>query len=370
MTVAGAVRHHYLPTFLQRRFGCDPGDARTQIVRLDLKTGTSRRSSPTNEAVRRHYYRLEDEDGNVEDGVEGLLSMIESRAAKIIRRIVAAPTCTPEPEEIVGLAMFVATMAHRTPDARADLAFADVELSKLVAERLFSDTEAARRALGEDLTDEEVSARQQALLDDLRNGRIAFESTPAREVGFMLAAMAPITEWLISKAAWTVLVTPPERSFVLSDAPVVQYDMTPKAAEAGAGFDSSPGAMTVFAVDPSVALLIQPSVDDLLDWRTRAIDAVTVDDINLLIYAQADQAIYGPSQAILTGLRADAKRSPKWIGEYRRRRARIWITEVGPEDQPGEGGVRRFRSVNRDGVATQEFYIPRATEQEARRRAF
>lgn len=252
--MAETVRQHYVPKFLQRRFGCEPTTPETHIARLDLGTGACRTGSPTNEAVRRHYYRLEDEDedGKVEDGVEPLLSAIETRAASVIRKIVAKPNDVPEAEELVGLAMFVATMAHRTPDARSDLAAADVEVSKLMAERLFSDPEAVRRALGEDLTDEQLATKQQALLDDLRDERIYFESTPTREVGLMLGAMGPITEWLISEAAWTVLVAPTGRGFVLSDAPVAHYDMTPKVPEAGAGFASSPGAMTILAVDAQI----------------------------------------------------------------------------------------------------------------------
>ena len=290
-------------------------------------------------------------------------------AARIIARVVEQPARVPAPEDIVGLSTFVTTMAHRTPDARADLAAADVEIAKLMAQRLLSDPEAIRRALKPQATDEEVAEIQRRVLNDLRENRIEFESTPSREVGFMLAAIQPVTEWLISRAAWHVLVAPPDRQFVLSDAPVAQYDPTPKVPDAGAGFESSPNSMTIFAIDPRFAVLIRPSGDRLFDWRTREVDKRTVDDINLLIYAQADEAIFGSQQAIITGVRRDAKQSPRRLGEYRRRRARIWVTEIGSEDRPGTGGVRRFTSVNRDGPATRDFYLDSATEREAERRA-
>jgi hypothetical protein len=367
--VSDAIRQHYVPQFLQRRFGCDPSDKKTSIVRLDKRTGECRKGSPTNEAVRRLYYRLENEEGEIEDGVEKLLSRIEDRAARIIARVVERPARVPDPEDIVGLSTFVTTMAHRTPDARADLARADVEIAKLMAQRLLSDPEAIRRTLGPQATDDEVAAMQRRVLNELREDRIEFESTPSREVGFMLAAIQPVTEWLISRAAWHVLVAPPDRQFVLSDAPVAQYDPTPKVPDAGAGFESSPNSMTIFAIDPRLALLIRPSGDQLIDWRTREVGKRTVDDINLLIYAQAGEAIFGSRQAIVTGVRRDAKHSPRRVGEYRRRRARIWVTEIGPEDRPGTGGVRRFTSVNRDGPATREFYIDPATERDAARRA-
>jgi hypothetical protein len=369
MAVSDAIRQHYVPRFLQRRFGCDPSDKKTPIVRLDKRTGGCRTGSPTNEAVRRYYYRLENEEGEIEDGVEKLLSRIEDRAAPIIARIVEQSARVPGPEDIVSLSTFVATMAHRTPDARADLATADVEIAKLMAERALSDPDAIQRALGPQATDEEIAAMQRRVLDDLREDRIEFESTPTREVGFMLAGMPPVTEWLISKAAWHVLVAPPERQFVLSDAPVAHYDPTPKVPDAGASFESSPNSMTVFAIDPRLALLIRPAADQLLDWRMREVDKRIVDDINLLIYAQADEAIFGSSQAIITGVRRDAKQSPKRVGEYRRRRPRIWATEIASKDRPGDGGVRRFTSINRDGRATRAFYVDPAAEREAQRRA-
>jgi hypothetical protein len=367
--VSRAVRQHYLPQFLQRRFGCDPASLKTKIIRLDLESGAFRKASPINEAVRRHYYRLEDETGNVEDGVDDVLSTIESRAAQAIREIVAQPRRIPDPERLVGLAQFVATLLHRTPDARADAAVLDAEIAKLGAVRLFSDDDAIRRGMPTGASNEEVAAMQQKLIADLREGRLVFESTPTREVGFMLGALLIVTEWLISKASWTVLEAPGDRGFVLSDTPVAQYDPTPKTPGAGAGFESSPNAMTVVPVDPRVALLIQPARDGLLDWRSRRVRARDVDDINLLIYAQADAAIYGPSRAALAFVRRIAEQEPHRVEAYRRQRARIWVTEIGPQHVVGDGSPRTFRGTNRDGVIERQFIVEPGAEQDSFRNA-
>jgi Protein of unknown function (DUF4238) len=363
------VRQHYIPKFLQRRFGINPKDRKTKIWRLDLATGTPRKGNPHNEYVQRLYYRIENERGETEDGVETLLSDIEGKAASVLADIVGDPSTEPGDLQLFALANFIATLANRTPDARADLAAADVEFSKLIAKGLFSDRDAARRAIGSDATDEEMAEWQRRLVSDLDAGDIYFESSPSREVGLMLMALEPVAEWLFDRARWTCLLAPPERSFVLSDSPVAHHDLTPKFPEAGHGFESSPGSMTVVPIDPCVALLITPHRNGSPRWSARHGDAATVDDINLLLYAQADEAILGPTQETVTRVRREAKCSPGRAGAYRKRRKRIWVTEVSAADSPGTGGIRTFRSTNRDGAATKQLWVDPAGEREAMRRA-
>jgi hypothetical protein len=139
-----AIIQHYIPTFLQRRFGVDPESKKTKVFRLDTSSGSCRVANPRNEAAERRYYRLVDEDGKIDDSVEDLLSDVEYRGAGVIRSIVESPSASIEPQDLVSLAVFVATMKCRTPEGRADLADADVETSKLAAMQLFSDFEAVQ----------------------------------------------------------------------------------------------------------------------------------------------------------------------------------------------------------------------------------
>lgn len=363
-----AIIQHYIPTFLQRRFGVDPENKKTKVFRLDTPSGSCRLANPRNEAAERRFYRLIDEDGNIDDSVEDLLSDIEHRGASVIRSIVASPSAPIDPHDLVSLAKFVATMKCRTPDGRADLADADIEISKLAAIQLCSDPEAVRRSMGPRASDEAVKRMRDRLLGDLEAGEIYFESTATREIGFMLAGMPAIVDWLISKADWHVLQAPSDRQFILSDAPVAHYDPTPKMPGAGAGFDSSPGSLTFIPIDPYIGLLIRPSADELLNWRTRPIDCALVDDLNLLIYAQAGLAIFGASQAIVTGVRHDARRNRKRVAQYARRRPRIWVSEEIDTASP-LGGIRTFRSTNRDGTIHRRLHVDPAADQEARQRA-
>ena len=68
-----AIIQHYIPTFLQRRFGVDPENKKTKVFRLDTPSGSCRLANPRNEAAERRFYRLIDEDGNIDDSVEDLL---------------------------------------------------------------------------------------------------------------------------------------------------------------------------------------------------------------------------------------------------------------------------------------------------------
>jgi hypothetical protein len=356
--MAAHDQHHYLPQFLQRRFGCAPGNPKTKVARLELASGKTRVSSPRNQATRRHFYRAVLEDGTFDDQAEELFGMIESSAASAIDRLMAAPSALPSAEEIVDLAKFIATLLHRTPDGRADLAAMDIEMNKLAAKAMFSDPECVRRGLPAGASDAEVQVWRARLLRDLASGDIVFSSTPTREIGLVFGALAPTVEWLFSAARWTLLTAPHDCEFILADAPIAQYDPGRAFEEAGAGFDSSPRAMTLVPIDRHAALLIQPSPDGLWDWRARHIGPELVDDVNALFCAQAEDAIFGSSPERLQAVAASARANPQRQHGYRRRRARIWVSRVEPDDAASATeGARLFHSTNRDGTVTRTVRV-------------
>lgn len=363
------VVHHYVPQFLLRRFGRPPNTRKTKVARLDVASGDMRVSNPRNEAGKRFFYRLDLEDMEAINGgdlpdpneIEKLLSRIEAVAAPVVAQLVKHPRRTTELEQLVALSNFVAALLHRTPDGRADLAEADAEIQRLASIEVFSDPEAVRRGMPSETTEAEVLEMRDRIVRDLMERCIEFESTPMREIGMLLRAIPVIGEWLMTKAQWTVLRAPSDRQFVLSDAPVAQYDPTPKVEGAGAGFASSPTSMTLLPIDPSAALLIQPSPDGYVSLpMPRQVTREQVDDINLLSYAQADQAIFGPVKSILAGVHCSAALDPDRVAAYRRRRPRIWLGEAATRG-PTSGDVLTFDSVNRDGRVTRQMRIGQGT---------
>jgi uncharacterized protein DUF4238 len=362
------VIHHYVPQFLLRRFGRPANTRKTKVARLDVASGEVRVSNPRNEAGKRFFYRLDVADMEAVNGgdlphpneIEKLLSKIEAVAAPVVAQLVEYPMRKTELEQLVALSNFVVTLLHRTPDGRADLAAADAEIQRLGSIEVFSDPDAVRRGMSSEATEAEVLEMRDRIVNDLMERRIEFESTPTREIGMLLQAIPVIGEWLMTKARWTVQRAPSDRQFVLSDAPVAQYDPTPKVEGAGAGFESSPTSMTVLPIDPSAALLIQPSPDGYVSLpMPRQVKREQVDEINLLSYAQADQALFGPVKTILAGVHADAALGPDRIAAVRRRRPRIWLTEAATRE-PAASDVLTFNSVNRDGPVTRQMRIGQA----------
>lgn len=239
----------------------------------------------------------------------------------------------------------------------ADLAAADVELNKLTAEVMFSDASFVRRGLGHEATDADVERWQRRLRADLHSGAIEFSSDRTRQLTMLLGALGHGVKWLIGTACWTVLEAEEGSEFVLSDAPVAQYDPDPKFDGAGAGFASSAQATSIVPIDRSVALMFRPSPDGLFKWTHRAVSSAAVADVNALIYAQADECIYGSSVQLLETVRGTALEDPERQDRYRRRRMRIWVSRVDAGEAPDVDGARTFKSTNRDGTVERTLRV-------------
>lgn len=339
-------RQHYVPKFMLRRFAIDPRNKKSLIYKLDVVTGRPSRVNPVNEVVQSHYYRIELPDGTIDDTADELLDRFESEAAPRIARLASANQDMPNDMDVFWLANFIASLKPRTPAGREQLREMDVQLAELSAEVRLSDP----REWPETVSEEE----RLQMLDDLRRGVLGFASTPSREVGLMFAALEKTAGVLFDEMRWRFLCAPEGHCFVLSDDPVNHYDPTPKMKDAGASYVSSPNAKTVIPLDPSLVLVLEPAAARSV--RHEAATPKDVDDLNLLIYAQAAGAIYGQSQAALARVRKNAKSRPRVIASYARRPPRLWITE-GSSDVL-RSGPQTFRSTYRGITAEHELYVP------------
>ncbi len=330
-------RQHYIPRFMFRRFSIDPADKKSHIFRLDKSSGRNGRVNPVNEAVVGHYYRLVDEDGAVDNTADELLDHFETKAADVIRQL-GDPTHRPTPEDVFWLTLFIVTLKQRTPRGRAALRATDERAGALQLEVLLSDRERYHRTMSRaGRPAEEVEAERLKLLADLRDGRIEMESTPSREVALMFMAFQQTGQAIFEQLAWVCVRAPddPKSCFVLSDHPVAHYDPTPKVPEAGRSFMSSPNSSTFIPLDPKFGLLLVQGRPPL-SWADAELTADEVDELNLLTYAWAQDAIYGPTQDSVTRVRTYAKCHREQLGELayrpprisgdrgRRRNARRW----------------------------------------------
>lgn len=362
-------RQHYVPRFLLRRFSIDPANKKSLIYRLDKDTGRNRRVNTTNEVVIGHYYRIKHEDGTVDDTADEVLDRIEDMAADVVAKL-ADPAYSVTGEDVQKLLLFIVTLKQRTPQGREALRETDERTAELWMEATLSDREHYHRVMRKyGGSDDEIEADRLRALEDLRNGRLVMESTPEREVALMFTALEQTTKKL-SEEIGCVCVRVPAGSpatFIVSDHPVSHYDPTPKTPEAGAGFMSSPASLTLVPLDPKFALLlVQGKPQTWTDLETAAGD---VDELNLLTYAWARDAIYGPTQEAVTGVRREARRNRKMLAEFAYRPPRIWVAEV-DEESAERAGPHAFTSRFKGQQVTRKLHVTKEGLEEARRRAW
>ena len=140
-----------------------------------------------------------------------------------------------------------------------------------------------------------------------------------------------LTAVLLKSLGWTCVRVAGGSAevFVCSDNPVSQYDPA-HAPEAGTGFLSSSQAMTWVALDPRFGVLL--TQDHPMKWREIPADADDIKELNLLTYASARDAIYGPNQYAVTRVRELAKKNRALVSKFSYRPPRVWITEGTRED--------------------------------------
>ena len=136
---------------------------------------------PKHEAARNRYYDLPDDILDRDVQPETVLEKIESGAAAALARLEHAEN--PGPEGMAMVAYFVALQTNRTPQDRAEARYLDAVMAQHLAELRLGASEKVVESLQRgdpSLSVEEAERERQRLLRELREGRIAFESTDER----------------------------------------------------------------------------------------------------------------------------------------------------------------------------------------------
>lgn len=353
-------RQHYIPKFMLRRFGVDPSDKRTLVWRLDKKTGKPERVNPVNEAVIGRYYRVTLPDGSVDDSADEALDAIENEAADVIRRI-GEPGYTASADHVMHLLLFALTLTQRTPQGREATREMDNQLSRLQHEVALQDRKhfyEVMRSLGK--TDEELEQVRLKMLEDLRSGRVEVKSTPSREVWLMFSTLMDVFDELIERLGCLLLRAPADGKspFVLSDHPVAHWD--PDSDDGGAGFLPGPRGGTLLPLDPQFALVFRTGTPGR--WSEVELSADDVDENNLLTYAWARDAIYGPTQEAVSRVRRNAKRNRPLVAEFAYEPRRLWVADLS-QGEPREGW-HTFKSAFQGRTELRRAYIrPKADDQ-------
>jgi hypothetical protein len=361
-------RHHYVPQLMLDRFAVSVDGSKPVLCRLEKKTGANRYGQPVNEAVIGRYYRATLEDGTTDDTADEILDRIESDVAPVIERI-SDRNYDPTADDVSKLLLFVVTLKQRTPRGREALREANKRASEMHAEMVLSDAQRFQRTMAKHGDSaEEAEATRLKLLGELRGGRLEFDPPAEHELGWMFIGLDETAEQLFHSLG-VVCVRIPDAAkarFVLSDHPVAHYDPTPKMEGAGAGFISSPKSVTWVPLDPRFGLLL--TQERPYTWLNIDGTAQLVENLNLLTYGWANDAVFGSRQDIVTEVRRCARQDRKRAREFEYRPPRVWVSRVdarAPDTDP-----QTFSSRFRDDTRTATLAVTPEGVRRARRDAW
>ena len=283
-------RHHFVPQFLLKRFTSSTG----QLWQLDKKSGHPLQCSPLNASVVRDYYKVDPSSFTVElpESPEELLGRIETLAAPIIADM-AKFEHGPNQRDRDVLSIFIVHLDVRGPAGRGRLegvsrAFLqELTISLLEFPESFRDFKIQKGEFVDDSTTEQE--RTNMLRREKETGSLKLSDDNLTAV--MLAAGAELSP-IVADLGWVLLIAADGPQFIISDTPVVHFDVAAPT-YASASWRSSPQAQTTIPIDPRHCLLVG---QNLPEWRVEAADSATIEEINLRSYEAAGRWIYGSSQ--------------------------------------------------------------------------
>lgn len=335
-----AKRQHFTPQLILRGFLMPGAD---RLWQLDVKSGQPRPVLPASAASRRRFYTLTNNETDKRDEfIEGLLSLIEDAAANALKTLVASPA-TLSPDERVTLSYFWAAQLVRTPSALARMqAIARVvhvsELARLIVDdATFADVYAEVRPADRDV---DPAWLQRWMREALLDQRIRI--TNERELS--LTTMLELLDNLAGEffpMPWSLLRAD-GASFVTSDSGLGVMDEWNRASQQVNVLGTTDARMLLpFARGQCVQ--IGPGGRSSAGVTERKVTSRDVMLANLSIYGWAQSYIFAESQQVASGVRREAKRTPRAVRGAQPFRQHVLI-ERDPDD---DSLARAHRRVGR-----------------------
>lgn len=274
--------------------------SRCRVWIYDRTRDQYRERGVKNVAVERHFYSADTPEGGRDAEPERQLSVLEGKAARIIRSL--RPGCGLTLLQRAWLAHFVAIMRFRTPTFRAGAeSFANQKMPE-VKQGLFPTVDSLRdflRSKGvavDELPDEEFEQTYRDLQSETYD--------PPLTKNFLLMRMFALGEkagGIMSRFSWTFAWANERTSFVTSDDPFLVLDAKGEVVPAFTGHVglASPGTTKVLPVTQRVCLLIG---DGALQTRHVRLDRKTVRDFNLKQVENSDRWLIARDQTLLKRL--------------------------------------------------------------------
>jgi hypothetical protein len=234
-TSSTARRHHYLPQSYLAAF-TDTGTKDGQFFVLEVHSGRSFRTSPTNVAVETDFNRT-DIEGQPPDAIEQALAPFEQRATQAIRSVIEREEF-PNGEDYNFILNLLVLMAVRNPSLRNSFNRSRKEVMHRIADLLVSDEKiwdhhvCKGREAGEVIKDDVSFEEVKRFVED-RRYRIEFSPEGNLRVEFYtFDKLLPI----FGQRTWSLLFAPVDGpEFICSDHPVTLVWKNQKSIPVGYG---------------------------------------------------------------------------------------------------------------------------------------
>lgn len=300
--------HHLLPGFYLRGF-CNPevhereeherDRSRCWVWAYDKERGRPRRRGVKTLSVERHYYSADAPDGERDSQPERTLARIEGNASQVIRSLRYGSA--PRPEELIRLAIFVATMKFRVSSYRPYTRRHVAENKERIRNRAFPSKEALRedlRRYGHPEAEEPETVER--IFRDIHSGARELTVTKNHMLENMFDHSRTVAKALL-EFDWTFLWAPERTSFVTSDDPVLVLgpDLKAPSGYVGEAGFASPGATKVLPLTQHVCLVVG---DDNHSVSHGQADRDTVRRINLEQTRHYERWLIARDEALLVSL--------------------------------------------------------------------
>ena len=202
-------RHHYIPQFLSKRFCFED----SSFFLYDSQKSSILKTSPKNAFIIKNYHSVLTDEGNWEHNkVEDMFMQFESKASKVISKIIGESSISLDDEDRDWLSSFWALLYLRTPVARGYVESLLLDTVRNTTRHLDKIGKLPPMPDGPKEDSENLS-------DLLDNRNIDFEiSLPQVTLGTM-EALQPIQKRL-TNMNWCLLSSECSDYFLLSDNPV------------------------------------------------------------------------------------------------------------------------------------------------------
>lgn len=291
-------RHHYLPIFYLEKF------SKNNILSVfDRELNEYREQSPISTAVKKHYYTIEDNDGNKNVEIEKFLSQIEGDAKPIIAKLEKSEKISEEDKE--RLSAFISFLMNRVPDFEKSTNKVFEKLIEMTGNMMFCDEKSTKSVIDqhEQKTGEKKGISPEELFKFHKEGKYKYVIHRNFSLEMMIKTSIEIAHYF-NQMNWLLLHAPHITSFITTDNPfVIIPPENLKTSVYGTGI-ATPGAKKIIPLTQSLCLIM---LDHGTLTKHKNIDRGLVRNVNINISCVADRFVIGRDEALVRKIVKTAK---------------------------------------------------------------